>query len=159
MEILPLIFILIIFSIGVLGTLLPVLPGPALVFFGMVLYGILTEFASLDFDFYILQLVALIMASLIDNVASAAGAKILGGSRQAVIGALAGTFIGLATLGPIGIAVGPFIGAVFVEILRGKKLFVAVKIGIGSLIGLLGGVVLKLIIVFVMIANFFVAIF
>ncbi|SHE52656.1 DUF456 domain-containing protein [Alkalibacter saccharofermentans] len=159
MEILPLIFTLVIFSIGVLGTLLPVIPGPALVFFGMVLYGILTEFASLDLDFYVLQLIALIIASLIDNVSSAAGAKISGGSKQAVMGALAGTFIGLATLGPIGIAVGPFVGAVLVEILRGKRPFDAVKIGIGTLIGLLGGVVLKLIIVFVMIANFFVAVF
>ncbi len=156
MAIVALILAIIIFIVGLVGTVLPVLPGAGLIFAGMLLYGVMTDFASLDVSFFIMEGAATAIALLIDYVASAVGTKLFGGSRQAAIGAVIGTILGLIFLGPLGIVVGPFVGAVAVELARGAQPAAAMRVGFGTLIGALGGTVLKLGIAVAMVVYFFV---
>jgi uncharacterized protein len=148
----------ILFILGMVGTILPLLPGVILIYTGMVLYGILTGFAGLDTMFFILQGMAVVLVFSLDYLATAAGTRRYGGSSHAAWGAALGTLLGLLLLGPFGIIIGPFLGAVTVEIIRGKNTEQAVKIGFGTLIGLVGGTVLKLGIEALMIIWFFLSI-
>lgn len=70
-------------------------------------------------------------------------------------GAIIGTVFGLIFFGPLGIAIGPFLGAVVAELLRGTQLDQVIHVGFGTLVGLLGGTVLKLGAEVLMIMYFF----
>ncbi|MDO9573498.1 MAG: DUF456 domain-containing protein, partial [Candidatus Contubernalis sp.] len=95
---------------------------------------------------------------LIDYFSVVLGVKKYGGSRYAGWGAAAGILVGIVTLGPLGVIVGPFAGAVLVEILMGRTTQEAVKVGIGSLLGFLGGTFIKLLIEVIMVIWFFITI-
>ena len=155
MNTLALVLAIILFVAGLLGTVLPVLPGPILVFAGMLLYGAMTDFATLGPYFFVMQALAMAVVFSVDYIASAVGTKLSGGSRQAALGAVVGTILGLIFLGPAGIVVGPFVGAVAVELLRGTEPSRAVRVGFGTLIGTLGGTLFKLGAEAVMIIYFF----
>jgi uncharacterized protein YqgC (DUF456 family) len=146
---------IILFITGLLGTVLPVLPGAILIYGGMLLYGLLTGFQTLNAQFFILQGLLLILTFFIDFLASAVGTKRFGGSKQAAWGAIIGTLLGFVLLGPLGIVVGPFLGTVVTELLQRKELEKAIHIGFGTLIGILGGTILKLCIELIMIIYFF----
>ena len=159
METAALVLAIILFIVGLIGTVVPFIPGAILIYGGMLLYGLMTKFATLNIYFYILQAIALIFVFLIDNIASAAGAKRFGGSSQAAWGALVGTIVGVF-LGPLGIIICSFLGAVVAEVLLKKtELRQAVRSGFGTIIGILGGTVLKLFVEILMIIYFFMKIY
>lgn len=149
---------IVFFVIGFIGTVLPILPGVILVFSGMVLYGIFTNFHTLNIYFFLLQGVAMILIFGIDFIASTIGTRKFDGSKQAALGGAVGIILGLIILGPLGMAIGPFIGAVGVELISGKNLEQSIKSGFGSLIGILGGTILKLFAEAIMISYFFISI-
>lgn len=148
---------ILLFLAGLAGTVLPMLPGPVLIFAGMLFYGIVTDFAGLDSNFYLLQTMALIILFLVDYVSSAAGVKVFGGSKKTGLAAGLGVLVGLLILlGPLGLVIGPFAGAVLVEILAGSSVERSIRIGFGAVIGLLGGTLVKLGIEVLMILAFFI---
>lgn len=153
-----LIIAIIFFIAGLLGTILPILPGPALIYCGMILYGLLNNFQSLNLYFFIIQAIALIVIFAADYVASAVGTILAGGSNQAAVGAILGTVIAMLILGPMGIIIGPFLGAVIVELFRGLGLKRAINVGLFTLVGTLGGTLFKLSAEFIMIVYFFIEI-
>ena len=144
MEKIALAISIILFIIGMIGTLLPILPGAALVYIGMLVYGLMTKFETLSLYFFILQALVLIVTFLVDYISTAASTKRFGGSKQAAFGAVIGTIFGLVILGPLGIILGPFLGASAAEILRGIDMKQAIRSGFGSLVGVLGGTIFKL---------------
>jgi uncharacterized protein len=150
-----LILAIILFIVGLLGTVLPMLPGPILVYGGMVIYGIMTDFESLPMSFFIVQTIILLIIFATDYISSAIGANLSGGSKQASIGAVVGTVIAIFFLGPLGLVIGPLLGATVVEILRGVNFKRAVRIGFGTLLGTLGGTLFKLLSELAMIGYFF----
>ncbi len=150
-----LVLAIILFIAGLIGTILPVLPGGILVYGGMILYGFMTEFATLDITFFVIQGAVLAFIFAIDYIASAYGTRRFGGSTQAAVGAVVGTIAGLIVLGPLGIIIGPFLGAVAVELIRGIAFNKALKAGIGTLIGVIGGTVVKIGAEIAMIVYFF----
>lgn len=154
MTILAALLTTVLFLLGILGTIFPLLPGPVLIWLGMLLFGILSGFGNLTPFFYILQGIAVILVMAVDYVATATGTRRLGGSKTAMWGAVAGLLLGLIALGPAGIIFGPFLGAFIGEMLRGLPLKTALRSSFGSLIGLLGGIILKLAIEMVMIFWF-----
>lgn len=158
MSIPGLITAVILFILGFLGTILPALPGPILIWAGMLGYGYFVNFENLSVSFYLSQALAVGLIYVVDYLSVVLGAKKYGGSRYAGWGAAAGTLVGLITLGPLGIIVGPFAGAVLVEILTGRTAQQAVKVGIGTIIGFLGGTFVKLLMEIVMIIWFFITI-
>lgn len=143
---------------GLVGTVLPAIPGLPLVFAGMLLAAWAGDFQQISL-FTIVVLGLLTLCSLaIDFWATAVGAKRVGASRKAVVGAILGTVAGIF-FGPVGIFVGPFAGALAGELLHRRSLGQsdlghAAKIGFGTWLGIVFGVVLKLTLAFAMIGLF-----
>jgi uncharacterized protein YqgC (DUF456 family) len=158
METIALIIAIIFFLIGILGTLLPALPGVVLVFTGMVVYGFMTKFVTLGVWFFLMQLLVMVLVFIVDFFASAVSSNKYGGSKQAAFGAVLGSIFGIVVMGPLGIILGPFIGSVAAEILLGRDLKQAIRVGFGSLVGVLGGTVFKLAAEILMITYFFMTI-
>jgi uncharacterized protein YqgC (DUF456 family) len=144
--------------IGLIGTVLPALPGLPLVFAGMLLAAWAGGFEQVGVATVVVLGVLTLVSLAIDFWATAHGAKRVGASRLAIIGAIVGTFAGLM-FGPIGIFVGPFAGALVGELLHGRRLGMgqlgqATKVGAGTWLGIVLGVVLKLTLAFAMIGLF-----
>ena len=139
--------------LGVLGTVLPVLPGALLVFAGLFLAAWAQDFTRVGL--WGLAIIGALMALsfAVDFIASMAGAKRVGASPKALIGAavggLAGLFFGLP-----GILLGPFIGAVLGELIARGGFAQAARVGVGTWLGLLVAAVAKLVVAFLMIGTF-----
>jgi uncharacterized protein len=138
---------------GILGTVLPVLPGPLLVFAGLLLAAGIDGFRKVGW----LPLLALgfltALSFVVDFVATRAGAKKAGASRQAVIGAAIGTIAGMF-FGIAGIFAGPFLGAAFGEFLARRNLVRAGQVGYGTLTGLVLGAAMKIALALAMVGVF-----
>lgn len=158
MTVLGLILAFLFFAAGIAGTILPVLPGAPLIWLGMLVYGLFTGFESLSVWFYIGQALAVVLVFFTDYAANKWGVRRYGGSQAAVIGGLLGILLGIFVLGPLGIVFGPFIGAVAGELVIRKPLATAVRSGMGSIIGLIGGIAFKLVVEAGMIIWFIAAI-
>jgi uncharacterized protein YqgC (DUF456 family) len=128
--------------IGIAGCLLPVLPGPPLSFLGIVVLHF-TRFADISKNLFIILGAVAIVVTIIDYVVPIWGTRHFGGSKYGMRGATVGLIIGLF-LGPPGIIIGPFLGAVVGELIFRDDLKYAIKAGFGSLLGFLTGVGLKL---------------
>lgn len=144
--------------VGIAGTILPALPGLPLVFAGMLLAAWAGGFEQISVGTIIVLGVLTLLSLLIDFWATAVGAKRVGASRLAVIGAIVGTFAGIF-FGPVGLFVGPFAGALIGELLHGRKLGGAglghaARVGFGTWMGIVFGVALKLMLVFAMLGLF-----
>lgn len=143
----------ILVMVGLAGTILPALPGLPLVFAGMLLAAWAGDFDKISV-FTIVVLGALTLLSLaIDFWATALGAKRVGASRKAVVGAVLGTFAGIF-FGPLGLFAGPFVGALAGELLHSRAVGQAARVGFGTWMGILFGIVLKLGLAFAMIGLF-----
>ncbi len=142
--------------VGIIGTVLPALPGPILVFAGLVLAAWADDFTKVGAFTLVLLGLMTAVTHIIELVATAKGAKHFGASRRAAIGAglgaLAGLFFGLP-----GLVIGPFIGAVVGEYTVQRQLMPAGRAGLGAWIGLLVGMILKLGMIAAMLAVFLAA--
>jgi uncharacterized protein YqgC (DUF456 family) len=128
---------------GILGCLLPVLPGPPLSFAGLLLLHF-TRFADFSTTFLITWGCVTILVTVLDYVVPIWGTKKFGGSKYGMWGAGIGLVVGLFFLPPIGIIVGPFAGAVIGEAIKGKNATSSFRAGLGSFLGFLAGVGIKL---------------
>jgi hypothetical protein len=133
--------------IGIIGCLVPVLPGPPLSFLGLLLLHF-TRFGSgavtvlTNPVLYTLGVIAVVV-TIMDYVVPVWGTKKFGGSKYGTRGATIGLIIGFF-LGPLGIILGPFLGAFVGEMIFKDDLGYAFKAGFGSLLGFLTGIGLKL---------------
>jgi uncharacterized protein len=141
---------------GLLGLVLPGLPGAPLIFFGLLLAAWAEGFAHIGFWTVTLLAVLALLTQGIDLWATMFGAKKFGASKRAIIGALLGAVIGLF-LGLPGVIFGPFIGAVIGELSAQRSLHQATRAGIGATMGLVLGAALKLALALAMIGVFVVA--
>ena len=134
---------------GIIGCFLPVLPGPPLAFFGLLIQQ-LKSISPFSNRFIIIFLTITILVTVLDYVIPVYGTKKFGGSKYGVWGSIAGLLIGL-WFGPLGIIAGPFIGALIGELIVSKDSTIAMKAAIGSFIGFLAGTFLKLMVCFAMV--------
>ena len=144
--------------VGLLGTVLPALPGLPLVFGGMLLAAWAGDFQQVGVPMLVLLGALTALSLVIDFWATALGAKRVGASRKAIAGAMLGTLGGLF-LGPLGLLLGPFAGALAGELMHRRSLDAAhvgdaAKIGFGTWVGILFGTVLKLGLAFAMLGLF-----
>lgn len=144
--------------VGLVGTVLPALPGLPLVYAGMLLAAWNDGFRHIGAPMLVVLGVLTLVSLAIDFWATAHGAKRVGASRLAIVGAMLGTFAGLV-FGPVGVVVGPFAGALLGELLHRRSfgrehLGQAAKIGFGTWFGIVLGVALKLALAFAMIGLF-----
>ena len=144
--------------VGIAGTILPALPGLPLVFAGMLLAAWAGDFRQVGVPMLVVLGLLTVFSLAVDFWATALGAKRVGASKLAIIGAMVGTLAGLF-LGPIGLLLGPFGGAIAGELihrrsLQKQDLGLAAKIGVGTWFGILFGTVLKLALAFTMLGLF-----
>lgn len=136
--------------LGLAGVVLPVLPGSLLLFGGALLVAWAGGFTLVGWP--TLTVVGLLAAVIwaVDWVAAALGAKATGASRWAVVGASLGLVVGLF-LGPVGIILGPAVGAVALELWQDPDFEKALKAGLGTFVGFLLGSVVKVTLAFVLV--------
>ncbi len=128
--------------IGIIGCLVPVLPGPPLSFAGILILH-LTRYAEYSRNLLIILGVVAGIVTVLDYFVPIWGTKKFGGSKYGVRGATIGLIVGLF-FGPPGIILGPFIGAIIGEMIFKDDFKYAIKAGFGSLLGFLTGIGLKL---------------
>ncbi len=133
---------IVLMLLGIAGCLLPVLPGPPLSYLGLVVVHF-TRFAEISRNLFIILGIVAVGVTLIDYLVPIWGTRRFGGSKYGMRGAMVGLIIGLF-LGPAGIILGPFIGAVVGELIFRDDIKYALKAGFGSLLGFLTGIGLKL---------------
>lgn len=139
--------------IGIAGVFLPGVPGVVAVFGGMLLAAWIDDFERIGWVTLVVLGVLTALAFLADIVGSLLGAKRVGASRLALLGAGLGAVAGVF-MGFIGLLVAPFIGAVTGEFLAQRRLDAAARVGIGTWIGLAVGALAKVALVFAMLAVF-----
>ena len=139
--------------VGLLGVVLPALPGLPLVFAGLWLAAWNGGYDQVGVGTVILLAVLTLLSVGVDIVAALLGAKRVGASRLALLGAAIGTVAGLF-MGLVGILVGPFVGALVGEWLHGRRLDMAAKVGVGTWLGIVFAAVLKIAIGFAMLGIF-----
>lgn len=144
---------LVMVVVGVAGVILPVLPGLPLVFFGMLLAAWADGFDRIGALTLVVLGLLTALSLVVDFLASAMGAKRAGASRLAVIGALAGSVVGIF-FGLPGLLAGPFIGALAGELIHARRLAQATRVGVATWIGLLLGTALKVGLAFAMLGLF-----
>jgi uncharacterized protein YqgC (DUF456 family) len=134
--------------IGIIGCLVPVLPGPPLSFLGLIFLH-LTRFGQFSASTLIILGSISVIVTLLDYLVPVWGTKKFGGSKYGTKGATVGLIVGFF-LGPLGIVLGPLIGAFIGEMIFKDDLDYAFKAGFGSLLGFLASIGLKLAASFVM---------
>ena len=145
-------------AIGVVGTVVPAVPGVTLMFAGMVVGAWIDDFARVPLWVLVILGALTAIAWIVDFAAAALGAKRVGASGRAVVGAAAGTIVGIFT-GLWGLLFMPLVGAAIGEYSAQRDLRRAGKVGVATWLGLLLGTAVKIAIVFAMIGIFVAAFF
>lgn len=137
---------LIFMFIGILGSFLPVLPGPPLSWVGLLLLY-LTKAVPDDWWVLGITLFLTVLVTVLDYVVPAMGTKRFGGSKAGMWGTTLGLLVAIFVplFGPLGIIIWPFIGALVGELLNKTNQKTAVKAAFGSFLGFLTGTFMKLV--------------
>jgi len=133
--------------------------GTLIILIGSGLYAVMTEFSVITPKVFVLLLTLYLCGEILEYVLIIAGAKKLGASNAAVAGAIIGGILG-AIMGSVffgiglilGTFFGIFLGAFLVELILQKDLISSLKAGAGSLLGRVGSIATKIIIVIIMMA-------
>ena len=133
----------VIIAVGLLGAVVPTLPGIPLVFVGIWIIAAVDQYRHLTQGWLIGIAVVGALGLALDLASGALGAKRIGASPRAVCGALIGTLIGFF-FGIPGLLLGPFAGAMLGELSSGKSVLRSTHVGVNTWIGLLIGTLLKL---------------
>ncbi len=142
--------------VGLAGTVLPLLPGTALILAGIVLGAWIDGFTRVGPLAVGVVTALAVLSWVLEFVAGAMGAKRVGARRQAVAGAALGTVLGVFT-GFIGVLFMPLVGAAVGEWLAHRNQAQAMRVGVATWVGLLAGLVAKVVLGFVMVGVFAVA--
>lgn len=142
--------------IGLLGVILPILPGIPLAWLGLFIYAIGTGFDRLSIVTIVIFFILMLFTLILDFVAPMLGAKKYQASKLGIFGAFLGFTVGIFTFGFWGIILGPLIGAFLGELLVGRKPKQAFGSALGALLGFVAGTLFKIIVILVM-AGFFIA--
>ncbi|MBN1626368.1 MAG: DUF456 domain-containing protein [Deltaproteobacteria bacterium] len=153
---------------GVIGSVLPALPGPPLSYVGLLLLH-WTRFGRFSVGTLIIWGIIIVIVTIFDSVVPVWGAREFGGTRAGVWGSAIGLVIGVVLLPMMGIMLGPFgllgilgcpfIGALIGEMCAGRGSKNAARAAIGSFIGFIAGTFMKVAVSVVIAVYFFMAFF
>ena len=139
--------------LGLAGTVLPVLPGTLLVWAGIVLGAWIDDFARVSVTTVVLISVLGALAWGLDYAAGLMGAQKAGASKQALLGAAVGTVVGLF-MGLVGVLFMPLVGAAVGEYMARKDEGRALKVGLATWVGIMLGLLAKVVLAFIMVGVF-----
>jgi len=154
LHILVLIGVIVLMVLGLIATFIPVLPGNWLVFLGVFLYGLYDHFQVVTWPFVGVVLVLTLLATVLDYLAGLVGARRVKASRSGEVGAVVGGIVGIFVFGPLGVVLGPFLGAITGEVAAGRSSREAFRVGFGAVVGVMGGVLIKVLIAGAVIVMF-----
>jgi len=137
--------------LGIAGCVLPVVPGPPLSYLGLIAIH-LTARVEFTSKFLIWWGIITIVVAILDYVIPIWGTKLFGGSKYGIWGSMVGLLAGLF-FPPVGIIIGPFIGAVAGEMMAGNKEN-AMRAGFGSFLGFFAGTIVKFLVTLIMLYYF-----
>jgi hypothetical protein len=143
-------------AVGLVGTILPAVPGVPLIFLGLFVAAWAEGFQHVGMGTITVLGVMALVAYGVDLAAGALGARKFGASRLAVVGAMVGAVVGLF-MGIPGVLIGPFVGAAAGELVARRDLLQAGRAGFGTWLGLVVGAAVKIAISFSMVAVFAIA--
>lgn len=156
MEIIGWTVAIVMFVIAFAGLIYPIIPSAIFVFGGFLLFGLLTTFEGMNWLFWLIQILFVILLFGADTLSNLLGVKKFGGSNAGIWGSTIGLLIGPFVIPVAGIIIGPFLGAVVAELLLSRAgIKQAVKTGFGSLVGFLTSIITKGFVMIVMIGLFF----
>lgn len=129
---------------GLLGCILPAIPGPPISYAGLLLLHI-TDKVQYSTSQLLLWLLLVVVIQILDYFTPIIGSKYSGGTKWGSWGSLIGSIVGIIFLGRQGVIIGPFGGAFIGELLGDRSTREAFKSGIGALLGFLVGTVIKVV--------------
>jgi uncharacterized protein YqgC (DUF456 family) len=149
-------FTIVLFAVGLVGTIAPILPGTTIILAAAIIHrGMLGPEKSVGWHTIIVLVLLTLATYALDFLAGCFGARYFGATKWGTFGAILGALVGLF-FGLFGLFVGPVIGAIIGEVIAGKRMIDAGRAGWGSLLGNLGAMLAKLIIALTMISIFLV---
>lgn len=154
MDILVLIIAVLFMVIGIAGTFLPVLPGVAMIFAAIAVYGWYEGFQAITIGYLMVLAGLTLLSMMVDYLSTYLGAKYYDSSRLGMWGAVLGSVVGLFIIPPLGIFIFPWLGAVGAELIQGHDTQKAMKSGMGAVIGLFSGIIFKVVIGVGMMVSF-----
>ena len=132
--------------LGILGSLLPALPGPPISWVGLLLLYLCPGMEKNYWVLGITFIIAIIIAVL-DYIIPSKGTKRFGGSKYGIWGTNIGLIVGIFAPIPFGFIIGPFVGALIGELIYDRKDSTrATKAAIGSFVGFLAGTFIKFVV-------------
>ena len=144
---------------GLVGTVVPALPGIPLVFLSIAGYALATGFRTISLTALAVMLVATVAGLVLEYGLGPAAARRRGASRAAFWGAVVGGVLGTVILGPIGLLLGPLGGAVLGELWSGRSWQQALSTGWTTVVGMIVGIAVELAIGLAMAIYFWVRVF
>ncbi len=143
-----------LFALGLLGVVLPAIPGLPILWLGVLVYGWATGFQEVTVGVVVLTGIIALIGMTLDFLAGVLGAKTFGASWYGVLGALLGGIFGFIAVSVFGLFIGSFVGAWLGEYLKYERTSSATKAGFGTIMGIVFGMVLKIIFALVIIGIF-----
>jgi len=137
--------------IGLVGVILPFLPGVSLAWLGLFIYAIFTHFQNISLVAILVFLGLTIISTILDLIIPSLGAKKYKASKWGIVGAFVGSLLGVAFFSLPGIIIGPFLGALIGELLARRTFKQATKSAWGAFLGFITGALIKTILIFIMI--------
>lgn len=155
LEILTWVILVTLWIGAFVGLIYPILPSAVFLYGSYFVYGFMVSFESFSTFFWIIQTSFFVLLFVVDYVANALGVKKYGGTKASMWGSTIGLLVGPFIIPFAGIILGPFIGAIIAEIVVHKTPFnQALRIGFGSVVGLIGSVLVKGLIMLGMLVYF-----
>ncbi len=155
MELFLVLIALLLMILGIIGSFLPILPGPLTSWVGLLVLHF-TDGVELGRTFLIVTLLVAIIVYVLDYIIPAIGTKRFGGSKAGMVGTTLGLIIGLLTPIPFGIIIGPFVGALIGEMIHRNDMEKALKAAFGSFLGFIASTFLKFIVAIIFLGFFIV---
>jgi len=146
------------FLASLAGTIVPIIPEAPMIVVGMVIYGLIAGFDNLSLSFFIGQIILAFAVIGVDYLTTAFGSRYFGGSKAAMWGSALGLLVGLFFF-PIGLLIGPFLGAAVADFIFRRRTDQAIRSGVGASLGFWGAIPIKLILKIIMIGWFIIRIY
>lgn len=143
----------VVMLVGVVGTVVPILPGIPLIWAMMLVFAIVEKFERIDPLFLVVTFVITAATEVADQLGRAWGARRFGAGKAGTWGSIIGGIGGLFFL-PVGLVLGPFLGVLVAELLAGRSTSESIRAGWGGLIGALGSMGVKLVVAFALTVAF-----
>ncbi|WP_204344146.1 DUF456 domain-containing protein [Psychroserpens algicola] len=144
--------------LGIIGSFLPVLPGPLTSWVGLLVFH-LADVVPMNWTFLIITFIFALGIWILDYIIPAMGTKRFGGTKAGMIGTSVGLIIGLLSPIPGGIIIGPFFGALIGELINKSEFDKALKAAFGSFLGFVASTFIKFIVAMVFLGFYIVKFF